>query len=163
MAGSFQALIFPRKILATTGPVSLSSFFTGQFEDHYNSDQHSRQFENWFLRGAELCFGDGRVSAAEIVGSGMLEPVATSTVFSWPSAMAERKKLNTRKATKNLCNLDSTQASLRFKRSSSNPGIWNLSATGYATRVREWSMPEKGQEWPCVESGIKHLTKLQHR
>jgi len=48
----------------------LSSFFTGQFEDHYNSDQHSRQFENWFLRGAELCFGDGRVSAAEIVGTG---------------------------------------------------------------------------------------------
>jgi hypothetical protein len=48
----------------------LSSFFTGQFEDHYNSDQHSRQFENWFLRGAELCFGDGRVSAAEIAGTG---------------------------------------------------------------------------------------------
>jgi len=48
----------------------LSSFFTGQFEDHYNSDQHSRQFENWFLRGAELCFGDGRISAAEIAGTG---------------------------------------------------------------------------------------------
>src|SRR6266478_6124424 len=62
---------FPEKNIPDYGPREFElALHIGQFEDHYNSDQHSRQFENWFLRGEELCFGDGRISAAEIAGTG---------------------------------------------------------------------------------------------
>src|SRR6267378_4134512 len=62
---------FPEKNIRHYGPGEFElALHIRQFEDHYNSDQHSRQFENWFLRGEELCFGDGRISAAEIAGTG---------------------------------------------------------------------------------------------
>src|SRR6267378_1440870 len=61
---------FPEKNIRNHAPGEFElALHIGQFEDHYNSDQHSRQFENWILRGAELGFGDRCIAPAEIPGA----------------------------------------------------------------------------------------------
>src|SRR6266850_5492323 len=64
-------LDFPKKNIRRHGPGKFElALHIGQVVDDNNSNQHSRQFENWILRGAKLGFGDRRIAAAEIAGTG---------------------------------------------------------------------------------------------
>src|SRR5207245_10330082 len=83
-------------------------------------------------------------------GSGMLEPVSTSTVFSWPPASVARKIAHPRKTAKNLYRLVRTrrlhlaEVVIKFREQRTN------NFTAYTTRLTEGIKSRKGSESTVV-------------